>query len=435
MKQVALGLDGLDTAESASDVRQMPKQARRGTFTDNMRLPVHGWYRYSAGYSGEWATSEITRRAGSSSLLLDPFAGSGTTLIAAQQAGVPSIGLETHPFVHRIGQAKLKWHLDSALFFEEARRLHSLASHNVASEVEHPSPLLDKCFSRQTLLRLEALRRAYRQEFSNGPFSELLWLAITAIIRATSHAGTAQWQYVLPTKKKANPKDPFAAFLEVSQRYAEDMKFAQANFIGSSALLLSEDARSENIGDFKADIVITSPPYPNNYDYADATRLEMTFWQEIAGWADLQSAVRRHLIRSCSQHSAAERLTLEELFARDEVSPIKDELVAVCEELAEVRLTKGGKKTYHTMIAAYFLDMARVWRMLRKHTVSRPEICFVIGDSAPYGVYVPVDRWFSELALAAGFSTVSFEKIRDRNIKWKNRKHRVPLKEGFLWVS
>jgi hypothetical protein len=38
------------------------------------------------------------------------------------------------------------------------------------------------------------------------------------------------------------------------------------------------------------------------------------------------------------------------------------------------------------------------------------------------------------LALAAGFESWMFEKLRDRNIKWKNRKHRVPLCEGHLWV-
>jgi hypothetical protein len=46
-----------------------------------------------------------------------------------------------------------------------------------------------------------------------------------------------------------------------------------------------------------------------------------------------------------------------------------------------------------------------------------------------------VDVWLGELAVAAGFKSYSFEKIRDRNIKWKNRKHRVPLKEGRLWIE
>jgi len=62
-------------------------------------------------------------------------------------------------------------------------------------------------------------------------------------------------------------------------------------------------------------------------------------------------------------------------------------------------------------------------------------MAFVIGDSAPYGIYVPVEKWLGTLAVAAGFGKFRFEKIRDRNTKWKNRKHSVPLKEGILWIE
>ena len=72
------------------------------------------------------------------------------------------------------------------------------------------------------------------------------------------------------------------------------------------AKILQADARYDSgMAKNSIDLVVTSPPYPNNYDYADATRLEMTFWGEIEGWGDLHDKVRRHIIRSCSQHSAA----------------------------------------------------------------------------------------------------------------------------------
>ena len=121
--------------------------------------------------------------------------------------------------------------------------------------------------------------------------------------------------------------------------------------------------------------------------------------------------------------------------AAAELLPIRGELVPVCNELAAIRLTKGGKKTYHLMVACYFADLARTWQTLRRVCASPSKVCFVIGDSAPYGVYVPVHDWLAQLALAAGFSDCHFERIRDRNTKWKNRKHRVPLCEGRLWVK
>lgn len=205
---------------------------------------------------------------------------------------------------------------------------------------------------------------------------------------------------------------------------------------GPSAILISSDARTcDGIPDEWANLVITSPPYANNYDYADATRLEMCFWREIEGWSDLQKAVRQHLIRSCSQHVPEGAVDLEQMLSTPELTAIREEIGEVCKQLACVRRQKGGKKTYHLMVAAYFRDLALVWRALRRVCQRPSRLCFVIGDSAPYGVYVPVMQWLGRLALAAGFSAFTFEKIRDRNVKWKNRKHRVPLCEGRMWVQ
>jgi len=204
---------------------------------------------------------------------------------------------------------------------------------------------------------------------------------------------------------------------------------------GPRAGFLESDARTcaGVPGDWN--LVVTSPPYPNNYDYADATRLEMSFFREIAGWGDLQASVRQHLVRSCSQHVPERAINLGDVLDEDDLRPIAGELRAVCEQLAEVRQTKGGKKTYHLMVACYFRDLAAVWKSLRRVCATGATVCFVVGDSAPYGVYVPVIPWLGALAKSAGFSAFRFERTRDRNVKWKNRKHRVPLQEGRLWVE
>jgi hypothetical protein len=123
------------------------------------------------------------------------------------------------------------------------------------------------------------------------------------------------------------------------------------------------------------------------------------------------------------------------VLAASVLDPIRSPLTQVCEQLAEIRKTKGGKKTYHLMIACYFHDLARTWIALRRVCTPGARVCFVIGDSAPYGVYVSAVEWLGALAIAAGFKSWEFERTRDRNVKWKNRKHRVPLCEGRLWVN
>jgi hypothetical protein len=416
------------------------KDSRSGTFTDNMKLPIHRWFRYSAGFSAQWVESVIEQRAKSApcNLLLDPFAGSGTALLAAQRAGIRSIGIEPHPFIHAVACTKLGWHVNASELSKQADLLIQNAQCSSANYLPaDAAPLLGKCFHPDALVQLYALRHEVESLECIAPIAALLRLALTSVLRECSHVGTAQWQYVLPNKSKAKTANPFAAFAARIEMFVGDIRQMQSSRGYAPAEVWSTDARSPDVPtdvSGQVDLIVTSPPYPNNYDYADATRLEMTFWGEVQGWGDLQSAVRHKLLRSCSQHSAAEKLDLDVLLTNPLIDPIRAELTEVCRELAEVRLEKGGKKTYHTMVAAYFCDLAQVWRSMRKFAAPRSDVCFVIGDSAPYGVYVPADEWLTKLALAAGFYEPRFEKLRDRNVKWKNRKHRVPLKEGNLWL-
>ncbi|WP_197909566.1 hypothetical protein [Gemmata massiliana] len=214
------------------------------------------------------------------------------------------------------------------------------------------------------------------------------------------------------------------------------MSVRQRSPHGPTAKVTDDDARQlAAVPNQWAELVITSPPYANNYDYADATRLEMTFFGEIEDWGGLQERVRKHLIRACTQHVTPLIKKTDELIADPMVGAISNELKDACHKLGTERLTRGGKKAYHTMVAAYFRDMGQVWGALRRACADGCRVCFVVGDSAPYGVHIPVDRWLGELALASGFKKYRFEKTRDRNTKWKNRKHRVPLHEGRLWVE
>ena len=420
--------------ELFASVAKNDKPRQSSTFADNMKLPVHKWYRYTAGFSAAWVREVIETENGQN--VLDPFAGSGTVLIESEFVGVNSMGVEAHPYVFRIAKAKLNWRIDSQEFKDSARKLLDAAAQKEITRTDFPD-LIAKCYPAEVIKKLEALKEAWYESSDRDELKELHWFVITAILRATSPVGTAQWQYIQPTKSKGKVVDPFHAFETKVHDMAHDMSNMQREFSSATtAQILMEDARNmPSVPDDWADLVITSPPYANNYDYADAMRLEMTFWGDIEGWGDLQEKVRKFLITACTQHVTDLKDQMEEVLGSHLLAPIKAELRQVFNELAETRLNKGGKKNYHLMILGYFRDLAEVFYELRRVTRIGGTICFVIGDSAPYGVYVPVDKWLGELALAAGFKSYNFEKLRDRNIKWKNRKHQVPLHEGRLWIK
>lgn len=410
---------------------------RSGTFTDNMKLPVHRWFRYSAGFSAEWVESVLKNN--DAGAVLDPFVGSGTVCVVADKMGITSYGIEAHPFVFRLGQGKLSWEENIDDFGAAIYNLKVLAEKIRDSvSLSEANALILKCYSEDSLRDLYSIKAAYLKLATSWPASinSLVFLAVNSILRATSHVGTAQWQYILPNKTKARVSNPYDALKLQAKMMMDDMGAMQGESVASKAFLLPTDSRTLcGVPDNSIDLVITSPPYANNYDYADATRLEMSFWGEINDWGDLHGTVRQYLICSSSQHASKDKMKLAELLADPAIDPIKEELTKVCNELDVIRRTKGGNKAYHLMIAAYFADMAKTFQALRRVTKKGATVCLVIGDSAPYGIHAPVERWFGELAIAYGFNSWSFEKIRDRNVKWKNRKHTVLLHEGRLWIK
>ncbi len=407
------------------------------TFADNMTLPIHKWYRYTAGFSATWVNQLVKeQKLLGRTNVIDPFAGSGTVLLECEFENLQGIGIEAHPYIYRIAQAKLNWNYDPEVFRKSSLLLLDSAKKLVITKTEFPK-LIASCYPIETIQKLEALKQAWLAAELNAELKNFTWFIITSILRSTSPVGTAQWQYIQPNKTKAKVLDPFIAFEGKVMVMYQDMKRAQNRYkVSLDSRIYNEDARNiESIEGKWGDLVITSPPYANNYDYADATRLEMTFWGDINGWADLQENVRKHLVRACTQHVSKLGDEIDEILSNPKLASIKEELIVIYESLKKERLNHGGKKNYHLMIAAYFKDLAEVFISLRRVTKDGCLMCFVIGDSAPYGIYVPVDRWLGELALSAGFKSYEFEKLRDRNVKWKNRKHRVPLHEGRLWIN
>ena len=405
------------------------------TFADNMKLPIHRWYRYTAGFSGAWVGQVIEKEKRNNRVhIIDPFVGSGTVAIESTNHGVEAYGLESNPYVYRIANAKLKWNIIRVEDIKiSAQKLLDTAM-GIKNDVSAYPNLILRCFHTETLIKLDSLKSACLA-MPSGEEKDFMWFVITSILRSTSPVGTAQWQYIQPNKKKAKVLDPYEAFWTKIQEICFDIHESESIRSNHNAVILNQDARGEvDIPDNWGDLVITSPPYANNYDYADAMRLEMLFWGDIDGWNGLKN-VSSHLVRACTQHVSNLKTDVEPMINSPLIEPIRDELVEKYKLLEEERANHGGRKNYHYMILAYFYDLSRVFKMLNQKTTDNCKMCLVIGDSAPYGIYIPVDEWLGRLAVNAGFRGYSFEKIRDRNVKWKNRKHRVPLKEGRLWIN
>jgi hypothetical protein len=186
------------------DIKPQVSLSASSTFIPNMALPVHRWFRYSAGFSAGWAETVIRSMRGPVRVF-DPFAGSATTLLAAEACGAESWGLEAHPFVYRIARAKLSWRTDAHAYQRKMGELKRAAG-AVKPEITGYPALIRNCYGDDALKQLDTLRQAYEEVRDDSPESELAWFTLIAILRKVSTAGTAQWQYILPKKRSVPPR-------------------------------------------------------------------------------------------------------------------------------------------------------------------------------------------------------------------------------------
>ncbi|MCI0490494.1 MAG: site-specific DNA-methyltransferase [Blastocatellia bacterium] len=422
-----------------------------GTFKDSLRAPIHRWFTYPAGFSYK-AVEEAFRlyNIAPDRTVYDPFAGTGTTNLVAKQYGVHSFGVEAHPFVQFVGQTKLFWEFDlpSLLhaidsLIEDIYRVTE-TSDIPAIAVEDLFPeLVCKCYSREKLARLYICREMI-DALQSAPFKDFAKLGLTNLLRTASDVA-AGWPYVAPQKPKSEAKTNGSVDIVKmlrSQLYLmhNDLRVVREAYIpGARTIFIAGDSREYQscIRSGSVDLAFTSPPYLNNYDYADRTRLETYFWGEAKTWADITERVRNRLMMSATTQINRSDYREASLLNQDFCQTVPQtaaELKPKVAELSERRLNKGGKKSYDIMVAGYFNDMLRVLRETYRVLKSGSAFVLILGDSAPYGVYIPTDEYLCETGKAVGFARYEIETLRTRGGKWKNnpQRHDVALKECIL---
>ena len=78
-----------------------------GCAKDNMRSPIHNWYRFTAGFSYKFIDLIVDEMKTRPTSIFEPFAGCGTTLVAAQKKRIHSVGNESQQLMCDIINAKL----------------------------------------------------------------------------------------------------------------------------------------------------------------------------------------------------------------------------------------------------------------------------------------------------------------------------------------
>jgi len=396
---------------------------------------AHDWYRFVLSFPPHLIRNYTERFCLSSdATVLDPFCGTGTTLIECKKLGIDSIGIERNPMAWFASRVKLDWKVDSDGLMKHAAEVAARTSEQLRAEGlndDSSLPLFTRCRPvnsklrglsgdsgslilkdsisplplHKTLVLIEALERASASQFKDH---ETLALA-KAIVVDISNLHFGPEVGVGPPREDANVVE---SWLNRVRTIVADLRQLRHGADVHSIVHLS-DAReaSTTIAPASIDVVITSPPYPNEKDYTRTTRLESVLLGFIKNKTDLR-ALKQQLVRSNTRN----------VYQRDD-----DELMiannakigALAEEIERRRVqlgkTSGFERLYARVTKLYFGGMTRHLSDLRKVLKPGARLAYVVGDQASYfRVLIRTGPILADLARSLGYSVEDIELFRTR---------------------
>lgn len=407
------------TQMSFPDFAERPRFAevsheRLPTNTTANRHAVHRWFNFIAGFAPEFVAQQCQNFV--HGMLLDPFAGCGTSLVVAQSLGHRAVGFEAHPFFVRIARAKTEPPpTESRLRAIEAALLNGIhAPEQASSLTESAEAFLGKLFEERTLRQLLGARAAL-EEAGMGA-DDVAFLLLSRVVDMCSKAQT-DGIYKAPTSaKKADL--PLNAIRTVIGEVRHDSALIAWSEKLPAAVL--HHRSSEDMGVVETasvDVAVTSPPYLNNFDFAEMTRMHLYFWGTCGSWREITNAVRSKLVVNTTTALTGHR-DIQSRYRdgiADSLLPDLDYIVAA---LAQERRVRAGKKEYDLLVYPYFAQMTRVLLEMQRCLANGGAAHIVVADAAFYGIHVSTPQFLASAMSEMGFQDVRCIKLRDRGHRW-----------------
>ena len=395
---------------------------------------VHDWYRFVLAFP-DHLVREMLEQLGASEgdTVLDPFCGTGTTLVESMRLGMRAVGIEANPVCFLASRVKTNWDVSIPKLESALKRVIETASpySETLSQADLPlfsdqtkvdeikNELLDESPEGIYFVQSGMLERRWISEIpfyktlavlqgikrirTSQAVRETLLLSLASIL--VSNVGNIKFGPELYVSGSKQDSDVLGIFSSKVTKVVGDLHVVQSLHHLPSSVTMGDSRNCDRLlheADIhEVDWVITSPPYPTEKDYTRQTRLELVFLGYVFDRQSLQS-VKKEMLRS---HSKG-------IYKADQDGEyVKDipEIQSIANELREkvADKTYGFAKLYPRIIEEYFGGMYRhlegLFRVMRKGG----KTAYVVGDQRTYlQTYTPTGEILALIADRIGFTVI-----------------------------
>ena len=396
------------------------------------RARIHSFHRYFGKLIPaipRFAIRELTKPG---DLVLDPFCGSGTTIVEAVLAGRRAIGLDLNPLAALVTKAKTT-PLDIPVALRTRDRVLAAYERDGAKPAGHTPfvPNMDHWF-RPEVQRDLAILLGHIRRVRHRDVRDFLLACFSAMLRDVSNADP---RHIFPGYSKRlraidaaegreiHVFDRFRTVTDRRARFVAD--FHASRLDGCRADVFCADSRCIPAQVADVDLIVTNPPYISSIRYLETMKLEM-YWLGFVDSREAYFALDRRGV-------GTERLRVASGGRDIPVAPggarmprppqrgaVRDAPLLPAEGIAR-QLLDAGQPKMAAVVARYFADMsealAEMARVLRRggHLVMK------ISDSHVRGIDVPTHALLIELAEQNGLRLLEqfTDEIRSRSLLTK----------------
>ncbi len=410
MKRTSAKTSTPETTQARATPGAVSRTARaRFTFHGNVRDTRYGWLRLTPAYSVHLVRELLDARAKPDLPVLDPFCGTGTTLLTCAERGIACTTLDVNPFLVWLARAKTAKYSPDSLRKAEAL----IAEMRAAASARGNAPWLPALFQIEkwwAAPTLHALGRAFAVLSESDAPKPAQDLAKLAFCRSLITSANVSFGHQSMSFAEAGVTAPGAARRvgqALTDAFTPIAAAARVALPNSARRVVLGDARrvADSLKDAKFGCVITSPPYVNRMSYVRELRPYMYWlgyleqasdageldWQAIGGtWGSATSRV--------AAWQSDGKVSLKDL------TRMTDKIAKQSDVLARY-------------VSKYFFDM-----LLHVHSLSRSiarggQVHYVVGNSKFFDVLLPVEQLFAEIFELSGFKDATVTTLRKRTSK------------------